>query len=816
MWRAGLAALLSHWRRHPGQAATLVLGLALATALWTGVQAINAEARASYARAADLVSQNGAPVLSGADGRVTLAEYVALRRAGWAVAPVIESRSRIEGRAVTLLGLDPLSAPVLPRASAPADTADATDAGGDGAGLAAFLGPPGILYAAPETAARLQGGIAPELRASEDLAPDTLVGDIGTVSDLLGTGGAGAASGDLSRLVLDPAAPPGIRPWAEVAPRLSLRQPEAGPGIEGLTGSFHLNLTAFGLLSFAVGLFIVHGAIGLAFEQRRSMVRTLRALGLPARVLAALMLLELAAVALVAGLAGVGLGYLIAASLLPDVAATLRGLYGAPAAGALALRPSWVAAGLGMAALGTAIAAAQALWRLIRLPILAAARPRAWRLASEAALVRQGAAAAALLAAAALAGALGHGLAAGFALLACLLLGAALALPPLLALALKAAGGRARGPLAQWFWADSRQQLPGLSLALMALLLALSANIGVSTMVGSFRATFTDWLDRRLAADLYVDAGTEAKAAALAPWLAARGVEALPRIATEARLDGRRAELLALPDHPFFRSAWPLLAATGDVWPALARGDGILVNEQFARRAKVAPGDRVDLDGRAETVLAVYPDYGNPLAQAVIGSAAFARLYPGQIPTRFGLLVPQGQAAALRAGLIADLGLPADQVIDQAALKALSLAIFERTFAVTGALNALTLGVAAVAIFTGLATLAGQRLPQVAPVWALGLTRARLGWIEIARAGMLALLTAALALPVGLALAWALLAVVNVEAFGWRLPMRLFPADWLRLTGLALAAALAAAALPARRLATRKPADLLRVFASDR
>ena len=47
MWRAGLAALLSHWRRHPGQAATLELGLALATALWTGVQAINAEARAS-------------------------------------------------------------------------------------------------------------------------------------------------------------------------------------------------------------------------------------------------------------------------------------------------------------------------------------------------------------------------------------------------------------------------------------------------------------------------------------------------------------------------------------------------------------------------------------------------------------------------------------------------------------------------------------------------------------------------------------------------------------------------------------------------
>ena len=51
MWRAGLTALLSHWRRHPFQLAMLLLGLSLATALWSGVQAINAEARAAYDRA---------------------------------------------------------------------------------------------------------------------------------------------------------------------------------------------------------------------------------------------------------------------------------------------------------------------------------------------------------------------------------------------------------------------------------------------------------------------------------------------------------------------------------------------------------------------------------------------------------------------------------------------------------------------------------------------------------------------------------------------------------------------------------------------
>ena len=57
----------------------------------------------------------------------------------------------------------------------------------------------------------------------------------------------------------------------------------------------------------------------------------------------------------------------------------------------------------------------------------------------------------------------------------------------------------ARGALVQWFWADTRQQVPGLSLALMALLLALAANIGVGTMVSSFRQTFVGWLDQRLA-----------------------------------------------------------------------------------------------------------------------------------------------------------------------------------------------------------------------------------------------------------------------------------------------------------------------------
>jgi putative ABC transport system permease protein len=155
-------------------------------------------------------------------------------------------------------------------------------------------------------------------------------------------------------------------------------------------------------------------------------------------------------------------------------------------------------------------------------------------------------------------------------------------------------------------------------------------------------------------------------------------------------------------------------------------------------------------------------------------------------------------------------------MIDQAAIKALSLAVFERTFTVTTALNVLTLAVAGFAILMSLLTLAAMRLPQLAPVWALGLTRRRLATLDLLRAVVLALLTAALALPLGLALAWALLAVVNVEAFGWRLPMYLFPLDYLRLALLALAAAALAAAWPAWRLSRTPPAQLLGVFRHER
>jgi len=397
------------------------------------------------------------------------------------------------------------------------------------------------------------------------------------------------------------------------------------------------------------------------------------------------------------------------------------------------------------------------------------------------------------------------------------LVGSALLLPVLMTALLIVMQRYSRGALAGWFWADTRQQLPGLSLALMALLLALSANVGVGTMVASFRLTFTGWLDQRLAAELYVTARTEDEAAAMRAWLSPRVDKILPIWNFSGELAGRPAQIYGVADDATYRDTWPMLQARADVWDQVARGSAAIVNEQIFRRDHLQLGDPITLPGGWKTVIAgVYSDYGNPNGQVMVGLDALNEHYPEVPKLRYGLRLQPAAAPTLAEALRERFDLPPQNVVDQASIKAKSLEIFEKTFAVTAALNVLTLGVAGLAMFASLMTLSGMRLSQIAPVWAMGLTRRKLVVLELARTMVLAVTTFAAALPVGIGLAWVLLAVVNVEAFGWRLPMHLFPADWLRLGLFALGAALLSALVPLRRLASLSPADLLKVFANER
>jgi putative ABC transport system permease protein len=813
-----LAVLLSHWRRHPLQLATLLIGLISATALWSGVQALNQQARASYDRAAATFGGTRTAMLVGRNG-VTFPQqlFVELRRAGWPVSPVLEGRLQIDGRSFRLLGIEPLTLP--------AEVGNAPTIGR--ADLQAFLTPPGETLVAPEVLRELKlregarplasnGSALPALHVQPQLVPDVLVVDIGIAQKLLNM------PDQLSRLLVGKAKGPRASLESVAGDKLRLVPPDAESDLERLTDSFHLNLTAFGLLSFVVGLFIVNSAVGLAFEQRLPMLRTLRACGVSARLLNMVLLVELVSLALVAGLIGLVCGYLIAAALLPDVAASLRGLYGAQIPGELTLEGEWWVAGIAISVAGALAAATTSLVKAIRLPILVSAQPQAWQQAQHRWLILQGTLALIVFGAAAFFLWYGDSLLSGFAVLAALLLGAALVLPSILEWVLVLGQRAADRALAVWFWADSRQQLSGLSLALMALLLALAVNVGVGTMVKTFSRTFVSWLDGRLAADVYLNAADAAQATEIRTWLQQRPeVEAiLPGGRTEVQLDGAPVEILGIADHSTYRDHWPLLQSAARAWIRLLPGDAGFVSEQLARRQKLEIGDSIEVPTRGGNwplkIVGIYADYGNPKGQVAVNIAAFTRRFPGVPLTRLGLRVPHARIPALIAALRDKFGLDSRNLFDQATLKAESTKIFNKTFAVTAALNAFTLGVAGVALLTSLLTLGNSRLPQLAPLWAIGITRRRLAGLELLKTLSVALITTLLALPLGLLVAWCLIAVVNVKAFGWRLPFDVFPLQLLQLLGVAMAAALLAALVPVLKLARMQPTSLVKIFADER
>lgn len=815
-----LAALISHWRRRPGNLATLVLGLAIATALWSGVQALNAQARKSYDAATAAISGGGGRTLLASRGGLFDQDlFVKLRRAGVEVSPVLEGVVQIGERHIRIVGVEPMS---LPRQSPIAHKRKRADV------LEDFFSDRGRAFAAPQTLRRLdlaegaqprtaRGQQLPPLAALAEAPPGAVVVDIGVAQRLLDR------PGKLSRLiVVDDEALDETQLKRVAGDSLRLVAADDESELSRLTDSFHLNLTAFGFLAFLVGLFIVHAAYGLAFEQRLPTLRTLRALGVAAPNLVAAMACEIAVLTCVAGGAGVIGGYAIAQALLPDVAKSLESLYGAQISESLALDARWGLSGLVMAGAGAVLAAASGLIKALRLPPLSVARPIAWRAAHHRYLRRQAALAILALVAAACAYRFGEGVASGFAVIGFSLLAAALFLPVALAGVLALGERLARRPLARWFFADGRQEISGLSLALMALLIALAANIGVGGMVEGFRQTFVRWLSARLVAEIYFEAATPADAHDIESWARAQPDIAaiLPVWRARTRIGEWPVDVVGMTPHETYTAHFPLIEAAPDVWTALFAQDGVLVSEQLARRLGVGLGATLDIpastqDWRAR-IVGVFPDYGNPKGQLRIDHEKLKRYFDDASGVHYSLRVASEATTRVVENMQRRFGGKVARIIDQSELKGLSTEIFERTFAVTTALNTLTLIVSGVALFASLLTLSDMRQARIAPVWALGATRRELAGLEMIRVVAFAAGAAVLATPLGLFMTWSLVAIVNVAAFGWRLPFQMFPTQWLVVFLIALCAAFFAALVPVARLARAAPTELLKVFSNER
>jgi putative ABC transport system permease protein len=823
-----LRTLLSHYRRHPVQALFLLTGIVIANVLLVGTLLINAQARASYDRGETLLRAGPAGQIRDVDPGRTFDErlYLRLRLQGFdMLAPVLRRVVRTGGgEPLELIGIDLFA---MPRANRSGDSSPQGAKNAGDRGFADFAFPPFQLWAAP---ARIQqlglpegsrprlaaGGTLPPLVAvpGEELGHRLLI-DIGALQTLTGS------QGELSSILVFGTSPRRLADLRKALPaELAFFEAEEAPDPAELTRSFHLNLAAMGLLTFVVGVFLTYNALAFSYTDRRELIRKLQLSGATRRELASALLTELVLFLLGGALLGGWLGGQLAAWLLPGVGRTLAQLYGVY----IAYPDGLVGSGFLLPLLMTGIAAVLCvmfpLREALNTPLLerwqagwelrTAGRRDRWLLGAGLAL---------LLAAAAI-GLSAASLWLALAGMACLLIGAVLCLPAVLRfllVALERLVPRRRARLA-WLIADSRWLLGPASLALMALTLALVANSGLNTMIGSFRQATDDWLEQRLAAQLYLRG--DLPLAGLADWLA--GFDGRLRTVERYRTTVDRpspagnpvaVEVVSLQQGERFLDSVTLIEAAASARERFAGAAGVYVSERAWRLDGWQAGDTLHLcDRRADVpVLGVYHDYGNPRSQWMVSQALFHECWPDLGPAGRAVYGPaDADWNAIGTALRDRFGLGSDQMIDQAGVKAAGLAVFDRTFTVTRALNTLTLLVAGIGIFCAVSAIHHHRVGQQALLASLGMTRRERGGLLLLQWGMLGLLCMVLVWPFGAILASYLAGIVTPVAFGWSFPLRIEWPQYLVLAALASACLVLAVLLPSLRLLRTSPAAMLR------
>ncbi len=339
-----------------------------------------------------------------------------------------------------------------------------------------------------------------------------------------------------------------------------------------------------GMLAFVVGLFIFYQAMSLSLSQRQPLVGLLRQAGVSGSQLAKALLLELL-VWITLGLVGGNLlGLLLAQQLLPSVAETLNSLYGAN----VSLSVSWHWAMGGLASLAIALFGSLLAcgWPLIRL-----IKTQPVRLSTHMSLVRfsgrefawQALFSCMFIGAAAAVYQLPHGQMAGFVLIAFILIASALSMPFLLWQLFQGLGRVVRSARLRWFFSDAAASLSYRGVAAMAFMLALASNIGMETMVGSFRSTTEVWLDQRLAADIYVRPSLNV-APRIASWLDSRDEvkQVWWQWRKEILTEAGTLQVVSIGGTKEEQQALSIKVAIPDYWQRLHHQRAVLVSESMA------------------------------------------------------------------------------------------------------------------------------------------------------------------------------------------------------------------------------------------
>ena len=863
LWRASRRYLA----RHPAQIGLATLGVALGVAVVVAVDLANASATRAFALSTEAVTGRTTHQVLGGPGGLPDDAYrrLVLEAGIERAAPVVEEDVTVAGLADSGRGTGPGGAPrgrllpllgVDPFAERPFRPYLAS--GGAGFDLAPFLTRPRAAVLAAATAREL--GVAPggtlALRIGAAVVPVTVVGtlapadetsrraladllvvDVATAQELTGQP-AGQPTGQPGRLSrIDLIVPEGATGERLLARAHALLPPGAtivaaaarSRSTETMTRSFRLNLTALSLLALVCGVFLIYNTITFSVVQRRVLLGTFRALGVTRGQVFALVLAEAAALAVAGSGAGLLAGVALGTGLVRLVTQTINDLYFVLAVRELAVPAATLLKGAGVGIGATLSAALAPALEATATPPRAVLARSSLETRLRRALPRAAATGAALLA-------LGGGLLAppggivlAFVALFAVIVGFALLAPPTTVVLMRLL----RRPMGALFGILGRMAAGGVvaalsrtGVAIAALVVAVSVTVGIGVMIGSFRTTVVRWLDASLQADLYVAApsrGGGFRGGTLPPELARRAA-ALPGVARLAAI--RRVELpatagaagpvrlVALDLDPRQRG---IELAAGDprrVWPAFAAGE-LIVSEPFARRRGVGPGAtlvlRTAAGDRPFRVAGVFYDYASDQGLVMIDRGAYVALWGDPTLSGFSLaLAPGADPDAVERALRLRLAGEAVSVQSNRALKRASLAIFDRTFLITGVLRLLAGLVAGIGVLAALLALQLERGRELAVLRANGLTPHQVWGLVTAQTGLMGLAAGLLSLPVGLTLAAIMIFVINRRSFGWTVAMEIPPAVLAEAVGLALGAALLAGLYPAWKMARTSPARALR------
>ena len=306
----------------------------------------------------------------------------------------------------------------------------------------------------------------------------------------------------------------------------------------------------------------------------------------------------------------------------------------------------------------------------------------------------------------------------------------------------------------------------------------------VGIMVGSFRETVVIWMSDRLPADLYIrPAGDPAPdrhptiSLALADQIAKLpGVAGVDRLrAYEISYNGMPATLASVDlsalrseHHSNFFSGRP----TEQVLSQIRNTNAVVVSEPFTHKHHVRAGDTITLAfGSARPsfrIVDVYYDYGSERGTILMDRQTMLRYLPDPAPSNLAIYVDPGSSIeTVRKEIVHASAGYRVLLASNRDLRAEAIRIFDRTFAITYALEAVAVLVAVMGIAGALLALVIDRRRELGLLRFLGAAAGQVRKQILVEAGLLGLLANLAGLVLGCLLSLVLIYVINKQSFGW-------------------------------------------------